>query len=259
MRKTGLTKGTKITIGVSAAVVVILASLGVAYYKTGGKVFQKKTVIKELPESPASEDLLATYVNETKYIGGIGYPTVYNLPFQKSDTYISNKELWDEDEINIEECVATAKKFSDTLFNSSYRTINENRDLFTANLADLMDRDFYYERTEDNEGMDVYECIENAENYITDNEIEMESTFKTDTSLVYSDGYYLMSNIIYVRGILEYEVYSSKDDRLPVSNEKTPIMVEFIMHENINNPDKYDVLGFEFTFLNGVEANGTDQ
>ena len=109
-----------------------------------------------------------------------------------------------------------------------------------------MDRDFFYEEDEQGNGYTEWEYIEKIEKYITDNEIEMESKFKTDSSLVYADGYYLIHDIVYVRGMLEYEVFSSKDERLPVSKENQPKMLEITLHRNNENPDKYDVIAFNF-------------
>lgn len=225
----------------------ILATLGYLYFR------QSNTLLNEPQKTEAdnttpkdSEDLLASYVNETRYIGGIGYPIVYNIPFGKDEYYKTNKALWEEEEVDIDICVSTAQKFAETLFNSSYRTIQEDDDLYRATLLDLMDRDFFYEEDEQGNGYTEWEYIEKIEKYITDNEIEMESKFKTDSSLVYADGYYLIHDIVYVRGMLEYEVFSSKGERLPVSKENQPKMLEITLHRNNENPNKYDVIAFNF-------------
>lgn len=248
MRKSN--KGRKIIIITSICVAGILGTLAFFYFRGNTLVRTKTNVIENnTPEKKEGEDLLASYVNETKYIGGIGYPVVYNLPFGHDEYYKTNKQLWEEDVVDIEECVNTAKQFAEALFNSSYRKINENQDMYTATLADLMDRDFFYEEDGTGNGYDYHSYIESFENYITENDIEMESTYLTDTSLVFADGYYLIHDLVHVRGILEYEVFSSKDERIPVTTEKTPIMLDIVMHRNNKQPGKYDVIAFDFTKL----------
>ncbi len=252
--------GKKVVIITGICVAAILGTLSFFYFK-GGNFIRKKTSITTNISitKPDNDDLLASYVNETRYIGGIGYPIVYNLPFGHDEYYKTNKQLWEEEMVDIEECVNTAQQFANILFNASYRKVNENQDMFTASLADLMDREFFYEEDEYGNGYDYQSYIELWEKYITDNEIEMESTLLTDTSLVYADGYYTILDLVHVRGILEYEVYSSKDPRLPVTDSKKPIMIDIVMHRNTRIPEKYDVIAFNFTSLEASEEkNGND-
>ncbi len=249
-------KGKIITIIVSAVVVAALGIMAFFYFKKD-TIIKKTTkeVTEEATPKKDGEDLLASYVNETKYIGGIGYPIVYNLPFGHSEYYKTNKQLWEEGEVDIEGCVDTATQFVNLLFNASYKNILENRDMYTANIADLMDRDFFYEEDEYGNGYDYHSYIENLENYVIDNEIEMESTFLTDTSLVFSDGYYLLFDLIHVRGVVECEVFASKDENFPVTDGKKPMMIDITLHRNTKVPGKYDVIAFNLTSLEPTEAD----
>ena len=52
-------------------------------------------------------DVNTAYYNEVHYVGGIGYSKVYDYEFKMTDSYISNKTLWQDtnQQNRINDCV----------------------------------------------------------------------------------------------------------------------------------------------------------
>jgi hypothetical protein len=170
------------------------------------------------------EDTDVSYVSEVKYIGGIGYPEVYEQPFGTDDLYVTNKQLWQDNPDMIPLALDSAKTFMDKLINSGYREIYENQDMFVQNMLSYMDTDWNYD--EDSQGgQTAEEYLNSYAEYMIDNQVSIEGEFISDTSLVYEDG------LIYVRGMVEYEVFSSSDPNLEADGEKKVCMMEVALHQ----------------------------
>ena len=222
-------------------IIVFLAVLGTSGYflykhfsgqesAAEGNIVDSNAIV-----STEKEDLAADFVTETNYIGGIGHPEVYNVPFRKSDFYITNKELWKNSPDNVPVIVSTAQEFANKILNLGYRNINENRSAIQSELTAYLDPYWCYEDSED-EDIPAEEYMDRYLNTIVDNKISMEGRFLTDTSLVYEDGMYV------VRGIAEYEVFNSESPDLPASEDKNAVMVEITLTRNDEDPNKYDII-----------------
>lgn len=182
-------------------------------------------------------DLSATYVNETKYIGGIGYSEVYNVPFGKTSSYVSNKELWNKHPDIIENISNEATQFINLMVQTSYRDILDNQELHLHNVLQLMDRNWTY-NTSEAEDVICEDYMRDICNTIIENKISLNGEFITDTSLVYED------NLIFVRGIVEYEVFSSKLEELPADGKKKHAMIEVVLHRDNEDLDNFSIIGW---------------
>lgn len=189
------------------------------------------------PDDNSNPDLSATYVNETKYIGGIGYSEVYDTPFEKSSSYVSNKEFWEKHPDIIQQISDTAVKFMNLMVQTSYRDIIDNQEPHLHNLLQLMDRSWTY-NTDTADDIVCEDYMRTICNSIIENRISINGEFLTDTSLVYED------NLLFVRGIVEYEVFSSELEELPADGTKKHSMVEVVLHRDSEDLDNYSVVGW---------------
>lgn len=237
-RKKRIQKDDIISVSIIIGFVIIIISLGIVIY-------QSRDIIKEwsskmaIPIPKNEEDIPdLPYVLETRYIGGIGYDEVYEYPFCKNEEiYKMNKQLWKDHPDRVTPICNTAKDFMNKLLNVSARDI-VNSDEYTDSLYALMDPDWRYDEDITEGGYSVEEHLEQWKERIIDNNISIESTFLTDTSLVYVNGLY------YVRGILEYTVYESEDPEIPIGDKKA-VMVEVALHISNEVSDDFDVVRVE--------------
>ncbi len=220
--------------------IIVLVILGVLIYRSKDHIielFNKKneTVVTEkeedIPDLP--------YIKETKYIGGIGYPQVYEYPFEKTDIYKTNRKLWEDHPERITPICDTATEFMNRTFNFTARDIAKGTE-YTDSLYELMDPYWRYDEAEREGGYSVEEHLQQWKERIVDNNISIEGEFLTDTSLVY------VNSLYFVRGILEYTVYESDDKDIPVTDGKKAAMVEVQLHISNEEPDDFDVVRIEF-------------
>lgn len=177
------------------------------------------------------------YAVETKYIGGIGYSQVYEVPFQQTSFYTTNKVLWERIPDVMPTIADTATNFMDTLLNSGYRSIAEDKEGYINSLMPYLSERYPYNEIESEAYSETpEEFIGNYADYLIENEITMEAKFLTDTSLIYEDAF------IYVRGIVEYTVFSSKDDAFPVTGQKQAMMTEVVLMRDGLDPSVYKVV-----------------
>lgn len=186
---------------------------------------------------------ICDYTSETNYKGKLAqYPDLYQYPFRKSDSYISNKEFSIDHEDTIKECEADAKQFMETLFNVNYRDIAADMPKYVGKVMTTADYRAYH--TEDLFGENektilLYDYINNIADYFVQNQMQVDATFYTDSSLVYSDFY------IFVRGELVFTIYDSADtsSEYEIGTEYA-IPMEVAMHRTPINPNDHSVVAF---------------
>lgn len=228
--------GNIITICVVVAVLCVIAFLGYRWYMQ----LTPKSTVEEANTEPipsANDEEPANYINEVMYIGGIGYKEVYETPFKKSEMYVTNKEMWENHPDSIPKALETAQRYADLMLNTGYREILDNEDVYVQKVLNCMDEEWYYNENEEN-GMT---CLQYAQEYaeqMIDKKLSMHCNFLSDTSLVYEDG------LIFVRGIVEYEVYSSVDEEIPADGIKKTAIMEIAMHRSNDEPSEYDIVYF---------------
>ena len=181
------------------------------------------------------EDINDTsYILETNYRGADMPIELYDVPFQKSDYYITNKEFEDvlnKKMHNVQSYIDSATDFTGLIFGNNYNTILEDQDTFLEALEGYLGEDSYVldSDTEDfiNQLLEAY----------VDNKLEVTADFKTDDSLVYNDILY------YVRGVVEITVrngnasdYESLTEIMTKKNETVKYMVEYGFEPD--NPSK---------------------
>ena len=223
-----------------ALFIVMGIAVGKGFYEwinTPTTIEKEEDPVIHIEAPDYNPDLSATYVNETKYIGGIGYSEVYNTPFGKSSSYVSNKEFWNKHPEIVEDISNKATQFMNLMVQTSYRDILDNQEPHLHNVLQLMDRDWTYD-VGNAEDILCEEYMRDICNSIIENKISMKGEFITDTSLVYED------NLLFVRGVVEYEVFSSDLDSLPADGEKKHAMVEVVLHRDNEDLDNYSVVGW---------------
>lgn len=185
---------------------------------------------------PNEADAKTRYIGEVYYTGGIGYPEVYDYPFKKSDWYITNKELHESDPTIPKIATDTAAAFMEKLLNINYMDIAQDEKTYINDLTAFMDKSWLYNENLNGDSKTCQDLMRQFADYVIENEIAVEGNFITDTSLVYKDG------MVYVRGIVEYKVFSSLDKSLPVSDDTKKAMVEIRMHRSKDNVSEYDII-----------------
>ncbi len=236
-RKLNREKGTTAAVIISITISVIAIISCITYLlafneSTMLDVFRDKDK-KQLSDNP---DLNTGYVEETKYIGGIGYPEVYDKPFKKTDGYIMNKVFIEKYPAQAKSALASARGFIEAVFASDYRTIQEDPEGYAAEINKYLNPTAYYDEYEEENVLVADEYASAITEYLEDHKIACEAKFLTDDSLVYEDGY------TYVRGILELTLYNIEGESEYFNFEKgktQPIMVEIRLMRTDENP--YDL------------------
>ena len=236
-----------ITILPFCALVVAAASVGGACYKL--RWHQKNTSSSSVTVSELSSSIESTkettinYISETNYKGHLAqFPELYEIPFQKSDAYICNKDFYKAYYGIFEECENDATAFVETLFNVNYRDIAADQLSFITDVMQNGDYETFITKnygTEDETTIYLYDYIKEISEYYIENQIEMEAKFYTDDSLVYSDFY------IFVRGELVFTIYNSADqDSKYEVGEEYQIPIEVAMQRSPSNPSNRTVCSF---------------
>lgn len=189
-------------------------------------------------DNTISPDEDGSYIGETVYIGGIGYPEVYDVPFKRTEMYISNKDLWKDHPEIMAKVSDTAQTYVDYILSMDYKDILDGKTGYVQHLTGLLDEEMFYEDPVEEGGKTAEQYAESIAEYMIDNHISIEGKFLTDTSLIYEDGY------LFVRGVVEYIVYSSDDPNLPADGEKKHAMVELAIKRMSDDLENYDVVYF---------------
>jgi len=224
-RKKKMQKDDKFTIVVVIITTLLMLGVFAVLYFTVPSIHNLISPETErIRREDKGDDLNSPYVTEVKYVGGIGYPEVYDYPFEKTEYYKSNKQLSKEHPDRIETILKTTNAYMDLLFNTSYRTILADEEAYINSLLEYMDENWLYETEEDSYTAEQY--AQKWAEFLIDNKVEMQTNFLTDSSLVCVNGIY------YVRGILEYDVFSSLYEDLPVTEEMQHCIVEVQVHRS---------------------------
>ena len=183
------------------------------------------------------------YIAETNYKGHLSqFPELYEIPFRKTDSYVCNKDFSREHYDVLEEYENDATAFIEALFNVDYRNIASNQTGFVAEVMQNGDYETFITKNfgeEDEETMYLYDYIEDISSYFIENQVEMESKFYTDDSLVYSDFY------TFVRGELVFTIYNSEDTNSEYKiGEEYQIPIEVAMQRSPSNPSNRTVCSF---------------
>lgn len=202
--------------------------------KSGKKITE--TQYDEASDPTQEADKKAAYYNEVNYIGGIGYPEVYDVPFKISDNYITNKKLWENSPDAIPVLSETATDFVNKIMNIGYRNIMENREEIKEDLVSYLDPYWIYGTEEDEQEYVAEDYIDRFLDEAIDKKIATEGEFITDTSLVYYDCLYI------VRGMLRYNVYSNEEDETSQDAEPKLAMMEVVLSPRDDGSGNFDVL-----------------
>ena len=191
---------------------------------------------------PESEEL-PSYIEETNYRGELSqFPDLYQIPFQKTDAYISNKEFSKDSYDIFKECEDKATQFYEALFNVDYRSIVDDKSAFDSNVMFYCDYMAYHTDSWDKDGEDTryfYNYIQDITDYFATNMVEMEAKFYTDDSLVYNDYF------VFVRGELVFTIYASEDNESGYeAGKEYSVPMEAAMQRSKDNPDIYLISSF---------------
>lgn len=195
-------------------VIVLFCSAGVVAFVVfsfrGKKLAKEEKKQKIIPVAEAErEDKKTDHIGETNYTGKLSqYPELYEIPFKKTSSYISNKEYSKTDKKIFERCEYEATSFIENLFNVSYRDISEDRNGFYTKVMQTAEFDGYITKdlnSDNPKTMFFKEYINEWIDYFVENQVQMEAKFLTDDSLVYSDYY------TFVRGEMVFTIYDNKD------------------------------------------------
>lgn len=198
-----------ITIGI----LFIMGVIGFLFYKGIGLVQAKSFINSEEPiiieetelTNEVKKEKTKNYLAETIYDGTGEVPyKLYEVPFEKSEEYISNKEylpsLSDE---KINQLQDDIKNFFELNYNTGYRTMSSNPQSFIDSFKKAYCNNYIVVNDVELSTEDYAKNI--IEDYINNN-ISMSAEFITDKSLIYYD-----STITYVRGLLKIKVFSGND------------------------------------------------
>ena len=183
-------------IAVGAGMAVIAISCGVIVYKTTpiSRVITKKVVPNasyrsDIDQRPISR---AAHVSETAFQGSTLPFDCYNIPFKKTESYVTNietlKELKNGDE-DYNDYLNRAKKFITDQFNTDYRTILSDQKGFKKKVTAIYG-EYGSEMGTDSSDKSITsdEIAEQLMQWYVDNKASLRSTFTTDQSMIYRDG-----------------------------------------------------------------------
>lgn len=208
---------------------------------------QKTTddVITDNPETVTdskNEDLEAEYVGETHYIGGIGYPEVYQIPFKESEFYQSNKDQYNSGQAGpdgkwFKAAIDVATEFMNLHLNYNY-TDDEG---FAEELASYYNEAWIFGHASDGHEIHAKEYAEERRKLLSDNHVVCEGKFITDESLVYYDTFKI------VRGVAEFTLYDIDENGefgdIP-KKTKTANVVNVYLKRDLSDPEgTYYVIG----------------
>lgn len=231
-------------IPISALVVAAVAVTGTIIYLSTPETTKCYTDTDSAVQvlSPGKEST-PDYTIETNYKGYLSqFPELYEIPFKKTDSYICNKDFSREHYNVLDEYEDDATAFIETLFNVDYRNVAANQTGFVAEVMQNGDYETFITKNygkEDEETMYLYDYIEDLSSYFVENQVEMESKFYTDDSLVYSDFF------TFVRGELVFTIYNSEDTSSEYKvGEEYKLPIEVAMQRSPSNPSNRTVCSF---------------
>ena len=231
-------------IPISAFVVAASAVTGTILYLSKPETTKCYTdtasIVQTLPSGKISKP---DYTLETNYKGHLSqFPELYEIPFRKTDSYICNMDLSREHYNVLEEYENDATAFIEAPLNVDYRNIAANQTGFVAEVMQNGDYETFITKNygkEDEETMYLYDYIQDISSYFVENQVEMESKFYTDDSLVYSDFY------TFVRGELVFTIYTSEDTSSEYKiGEEYQIPIEVAMQRSPSDPSNRTVCSF---------------
>ncbi len=240
-----LVKSIATIIPMIAIVVAIISVALVFLYINKGKT--KETSEKDLESvsniSLDADDENKNYISETNYKGNLSqFPELYEIPFKKTEAYISNKEFSKEHSDIFDECIQDATLFYETLLNTDYREIASDQRKYVSDVMKYCDYDAYITLgfdTEDERTIYLYDYVKEISSYLIENQAQIEAKFYSDDSLVYSDYY------TFVRGELVFTIYSIEDPNCKYeTGVEYQIPVEAAIQRTSNNPDDRAVCSF---------------
>lgn len=171
-----------------------------------------------------------TYLLETTYSGADVPIELYDVPFQKTEYYISNKDFSDtlsKKSSDAQAYIDTATACTDVLFGNNYTDILSDQDAFTETLTEYFAGDEYI--------INAYtdEIINSVLEAYADNKLEVTADFTTDSSLIYNDVLY------YLRGVVGITVrngdataYEQVFGIKTAKNKKVQLMAEYAFEPN---------------------------
>lgn len=149
------------------------------------------------------------YLNDVVYTGPFEDMDVYKYPFEKTDSYLKNKDV--EDKPNKNAVISTAEGFVSSLYAGGYRNIIDDPDAYRDTLLSYLDPDSAFlvpdtfSVSGNSDAMPGKDYAEEMSDYIVLHEINAESQFVTNESLVYND------RSAWVRGIIKTDIQNIKD------------------------------------------------
>ena len=148
------------------------------------------------------------YIDDTTYTGSRNVSLEnFSEPFAKSENYISNKVLLEGLDEEVKENVfKTAEAFVTDLFTTDYHALEVSSEAYMGKLMS------YYQPnsamyTPDGTLLKNEYLVGRYIQWLIENKVQTEGTFKSDNSLIYADGRFM-----YVRGELDLSSYSCEDE-----------------------------------------------
>lgn len=149
------------------------------------------------------------YIGETAYDDSVSVSrAVFHYPFRSTEGYISNRDLTQEvSKETLQKYEAFAKEFAELFLGTSYRSIEGSEEDYAEKLAKYFDiGTTLLDEDSDEQSVDDF-CLSHAQ-WISDQKLQVETTFTTADFLVYWDGGY------HVRGTLDISVYGCETDEM---------------------------------------------
>lgn len=149
------------------------------------------------------------YIGDVIYKGPFEDMDVYKWAFEKTDAYLKNKDI--EEKPDKDRVILTAKDFISSLYGGGYREIVDDPDKYRENILSFIDEKgaFLVPDTFSVSGngsvVSGGAYAEMMSDYIVEHELNAESEFITDESLVYND------RAAWVRGIIKTRISNIRD------------------------------------------------
>ena len=215
------------------------------------------TEYKKLPSEDKAEKVKKTsYYSDVDYDGEEVPYYLFETPFQRTENYISNKELSNsitEDTLN--NYIAETKSYLSVLFNKSYQNIIRDQEGFIASYEEIFPSEDVYSNAEDTENEPAF--IEKLMEWYVDNRATVEAEYVTGKPLLYGD-----AGLYVLRGSLELRIASENNEK--AISEFNDLFGSDILNENgagcamiesVFFPfSDSELLGVEIKALNNTEA-----
>ena len=245
-----------ITAMVISLLLLIAGAVGLIYNytqkdKTVIDIPPKLTVVQTPQEIEQAIEQVknSAYVSETSYNGKtVMDASLYEIPFQISESYISNKTLFEKQgQSFLDDKQKVASDFIKTLYNINYNYLISDPNKYIDTYVGFYDQYVTFDTGEaDVTAKEYAELV--VDNYVT-NKVQMEAEFITDPSLVFYDG-----GNIFVRGYIKYTVFSYSNidelkEELKNSNMEIGTTYYVMAHVRLvtssDNPNEYKIYGLE--------------